>query len=270
MAENPARKWWALIAIAASVLVVGLDLTVLNLALPTIAADLHASTSDLQWIAAAYSLVLAAAMLPAGLLGDRLGRKKVLLAALVLFGASSAACAYAASAGELIAARAALGIGAAAIFPHVAFGDPGAVRAAGAAEGDRADGVGHHHQLPDRPGRRRLPARPLLVGLGLPDQRARRGAGRGRRRDPAARVAQRAAARRGRSGRDLVQRGAGRADLRVHQGRPGRLDGRRGAGHHRRRGRGARRPGGLGALADRTQTGTPETCAGGAGSRCVR
>ena len=117
MAENPARKWWALIAIAASVLVVGLDLTVLNLALPTIAADLHASTSDLQWIAAAYSLVLAAAMLPAGLLGDRLGRKKVLLAALVLFGASSAACAYAASAGELIAARAALGIGAAAIFP---------------------------------------------------------------------------------------------------------------------------------------------------------
>src|SRR5229473_1452708 len=117
MAENPARKWWALIAIAASVLVVGLDLTVLNLALPTIAADLHASTSDLQWIAAAYSLVLAAAMLPAGLLGDRLGRKRVLLAALLLFGASSAACAYAGSVGGLIAARAVLGIGAAAIFP---------------------------------------------------------------------------------------------------------------------------------------------------------
>ncbi len=117
MAENPARKWWALIAIAASVLVVGLDLTVLNLALPTIATDLHASTSDLQWISDAYSLVLAAAMLPAGLLGDRLGRKKVLLVALVLFGASSAACAYAAGTVELIAARAALGIGAAAIFP---------------------------------------------------------------------------------------------------------------------------------------------------------
>src|SRR5215472_3860116 len=117
MAGNPARKWWALIAIAASVLVVGLDLTVLNLALPTIATDLHASTGDLQWIADAYSLVLAAAMLPAGLLGDRLGRKKVLLVALVLFGASSAACAYATSVGELIAARAVLGIGAAAIFP---------------------------------------------------------------------------------------------------------------------------------------------------------
>ena len=117
MAENPARKWWALIAIAASVLVVGLDLTVLNLALPTIATDLHASTSDLQWISDAYSLVLAAAMLPAGLLGDRLGRKKVLLVALILFGVSSAACAYATSTGELIAARAVLGLGAAAIFP---------------------------------------------------------------------------------------------------------------------------------------------------------
>jgi MFS transporter, DHA2 family, multidrug resistance protein len=117
MAGNPARKWWALIAIAASVLVVGLDLTVLNLALPTIATDLHASASDLQWISDAYSLVLAAAILPAGLLGDRLGRKKVLLGALVLFGASSAACAYATSTGELIAARAVLGIGAAAIFP---------------------------------------------------------------------------------------------------------------------------------------------------------
>ncbi len=117
MAENPARRWWALIAIAASVLVVGLDLTVLNLALPTIATDLHASTSDLQWISDSYSLVLAAAMLPAGLLGDRLGRKKVLLVALVLFGTSSAACAYATSTAELIGARAVLGIGAAAIFP---------------------------------------------------------------------------------------------------------------------------------------------------------
>jgi MFS transporter, DHA2 family, multidrug resistance protein len=117
MADASARKWWALVAIAASVLVVGLDLTVLTLALPTIAVDLHASTSDLQWFTAAYSLVLAAAILPAGLLGDRFGRKKVLLIALTLFGASSVACAYASSTGELIAARALLGLGAAAIFP---------------------------------------------------------------------------------------------------------------------------------------------------------
>src|SRR5580698_4510937 len=114
---HSARRWWALIAIAASVLVVGLDLTVLNLALPTMSVSLHASTGDLQWIVDSYSLVLAALILPAGLLGDRYGRKRVLLIALVLFGASSAACAYASSTGELIAARAVLGIGAAAIFP---------------------------------------------------------------------------------------------------------------------------------------------------------
>src|ERR1700742_1448907 len=117
MAGDPARKWWVLVSIAGGGLVGGLDLTVLNLALPTISNDLHASTSDLQWFSDAYSLVLAAAMLPAGLLGDRLGRKRVLLVALVLFGASSAACAYAGGTGELIAARAVLGIGAAAIFP---------------------------------------------------------------------------------------------------------------------------------------------------------
>src|ERR1700724_761386 len=115
--QHSPRRWWALIAIAASVLVVGLDLTVLNLALPNIAVSLHASTGDLQWFSDAYSLVIAAMILPAGLLGDRYGRKRVLLIALVLFGAASAACAYATSVGQLIAARAVLGIGAAAIFP---------------------------------------------------------------------------------------------------------------------------------------------------------
>src|SRR5260370_5281808 len=116
-ATPSSRRWWALIASAASVLVGGLDLTVLTLALPTMAVSLHASTGDLQWIVDAYSLVLAALILPAGLLGDRYGRKRLLLIALVLFGASSLACAYATSVGALIAARAVLGIGAAAIFP---------------------------------------------------------------------------------------------------------------------------------------------------------
>src|SRR5271170_5230156 len=104
--QRSARRWLALIAIAASVLVVGLDLTVLNLALPTLSVSLHASTGDLQWIADSYSLVLAALMLPAGLLGDRFGRKRVLLIALVLFGGASLACAYATSTGMLIGARA--------------------------------------------------------------------------------------------------------------------------------------------------------------------
>src|SRR5712675_2648209 len=117
MPVSGARRWLALIAVAMSLLVVGLDLTVLNLAVPTIANALHASTSDLQWFNDAYSLVLAAAVLPAGLLGDRYGRKKVLMTSLAVFGASSAACAYAASSGELIAGRAVLGLGAAAIMP---------------------------------------------------------------------------------------------------------------------------------------------------------
>src|ERR1700733_13784686 len=111
------RRWWALGALALSVLVVALDLFVLTLALPTLSADLHASASDAQWFVDAYSLVLAAALLPAGLLGDRYGRRKLLTFALILFGISSLACAYSTSTGELIAARAALGLAAAVITP---------------------------------------------------------------------------------------------------------------------------------------------------------
>jgi EmrB/QacA subfamily drug resistance transporter len=117
MKMSGTRRWWALGALALSVLVVGLDLFVLNLALPTLSADLHASTTDLQWFVAVYSLVLAAALLPAGLLGDRLGRKRLLTGALVLFGAASLACAYSRSSGELLAARAVLGLAAAVILP---------------------------------------------------------------------------------------------------------------------------------------------------------
>jgi MFS transporter, DHA2 family, multidrug resistance protein len=111
------RRWWALAALGLSVLVVALDLFVLTLALPTVSADLHASSGDLQWFVDAYSLVLAAALLPAGLLGDRIGRKRLLVGALVLFGIASIACAYSTSAGELIAARAVLGLAAAVILP---------------------------------------------------------------------------------------------------------------------------------------------------------
>ncbi len=104
------RRWWALGALTLAVLAVGLDGTVLSVALPTLATALHASESDLQWFSSGYLLVLAAMMLPAGLLGDRYGRKKVMLVALILFGAGSAACAYAPSAGAFIAARVVLGI----------------------------------------------------------------------------------------------------------------------------------------------------------------
>ncbi|HYK28212.1 MAG TPA: MFS transporter [Streptosporangiaceae bacterium] len=116
-AVNDRRRWWALGALAVSVLVVGLDIFVLTLALPTLSVDLHASTGDLQWFVDSYSLVLAAALLPAGLLGDRLGRKRLLITALTIFGLASLACAYSTSTGELIAARALLGLAAAVILP---------------------------------------------------------------------------------------------------------------------------------------------------------
>ena len=111
------KRWWALAALALTTLTVGLDTTVLSVALPTLAGDLHASTGDLQWFTTAYLLVLAAALLPAGMLGDRFGRKRMLLGGLVVFGAASVACAYATSSGQLIAARVALGLGAAVLMP---------------------------------------------------------------------------------------------------------------------------------------------------------
>ncbi len=117
LAQTEGRRWWTLAALSLSVLVVALDLFVLSLALPTLSADLHASSGDLQWFVVSYSLVLAAALLPAGLLGDRIGRKKILLVALAVFGLASLACAYSTSAGELIAARAVLGLAAAVILP---------------------------------------------------------------------------------------------------------------------------------------------------------
>ncbi|MFC6020547.1 MFS transporter [Plantactinospora solaniradicis] len=111
------RKWWALGALSASGLVIGLDITVLNVALPSLATELPATTSELQWIANSYNLVFAAMLLPAGLLGDRFGRKRLLLAALALFGMASLICAYASSAGWLIGARALLGLGSAFVVP---------------------------------------------------------------------------------------------------------------------------------------------------------
>jgi MFS transporter, DHA2 family, multidrug resistance protein len=117
MTDSSRSRWLALAALAISGLVVGIDATVLTLALPTLATSLRASTAELQWFVAAYSLVLAAAMIPGGMLGDRFGRKKVLMLALVIFGASSVACAYAPSSGVLITARAMLGLAAAFVTP---------------------------------------------------------------------------------------------------------------------------------------------------------
>src|SRR5262245_50200991 len=113
------RKWWVLVPAVLAVLAVGLDGTILSVALPTLGRSLHASTGQLQWFVAAYTLVFAAALVPGGMLGDRYGRKKMLVTSLLLFGAASIACAAAQSAGAFIASRALLGLGGAIILPTV-------------------------------------------------------------------------------------------------------------------------------------------------------
>src|SRR5690349_15178222 len=112
-APDVRSRWWVLGALAAAVLVIGLDVTVLNVALPTLATSLDASTTQLQWIVDAYVLVLAAALLPLGALADRRGRRRLLVAALLAFAAGSLAAGLATSVGVLIAARAFMGLGAA-------------------------------------------------------------------------------------------------------------------------------------------------------------
>jgi len=111
------KRWYALGALVLCVLVIGLDGTVLNVALATLAADLGATTGELQWIVAAYLVTFSVFLLPAGIAGDRWGRKRLLLAGVALFGASSVLAAFAGDAAMLIAARAVMGVGAAIIMP---------------------------------------------------------------------------------------------------------------------------------------------------------
>jgi DHA2 family multidrug resistance protein-like MFS transporter len=111
-----ARRWWALGAVFLTILCVGIDSTVLSVALPTLAKSLRASETDLQWFSSGYFLVLAAAMLPAGLLGDRYGHKKVFLFSLGLFGLGSTGCAFSTSVAEFMAARVLLGLAGAGVI----------------------------------------------------------------------------------------------------------------------------------------------------------
>jgi EmrB/QacA subfamily drug resistance transporter len=111
------RRWWALAVLCLSLAVLGMDNTILNVTLPTLARDLGATGSQLQWIVDAYILVFAGLLLTMGALGDRYGRKLTLNAGLLVFMVGSAASAFAGSPQVLIAARAAMGIGAALIMP---------------------------------------------------------------------------------------------------------------------------------------------------------
>jgi EmrB/QacA subfamily drug resistance transporter len=113
----PAERWLALAVLCVSLLMVTLDNTVLNVALPTLVRDLHATTTELQWIVDAYVIVFAGLLLVMGSLADRIGRKRVFLAGLAAFAAGSAWAAFSGSVGVLIAARASMGVGGAMMMP---------------------------------------------------------------------------------------------------------------------------------------------------------
>ncbi|OKJ71793.1 MFS transporter [Streptomyces sp. CB02460] len=116
-AADGANRWVVLVVLCLSLLLVALDATVLHVAVPAVTEDLRPSAAGLLWIVDAYPLVCASLLILFGTLGDRVGRRRVLLLGYALFGAASAVAALADSAGVLIAARALLGVGGAMIMP---------------------------------------------------------------------------------------------------------------------------------------------------------
>ncbi len=115
--EGHPRRWAILAVLLVSLLVVVLDNTILNIALPTIQRELQASQSELVWAVDSYVLVFAALLFTWGVLGDRIGRKKVLVIGLTIFAIASLIAAFSVNAGMLIGMRAVMGIGGAAVLP---------------------------------------------------------------------------------------------------------------------------------------------------------
>jgi EmrB/QacA subfamily drug resistance transporter len=114
--RNP-RRWWILVVLCLSSLVLVVDSMALTVAVPSMTESLGASAQDTQWILDSYILVFAGLLLTSGSLGDRFGRRKVMLIGLVLFGAASLAATFCTNPGEVIAVRVAMGVGGALIMP---------------------------------------------------------------------------------------------------------------------------------------------------------
>ncbi|WP_370132953.1 MFS transporter [Streptacidiphilus sp. EB103A] len=110
------RRWAVLAVLSTSLLLCGIDLTVLHVAVPSMSRELHPSGVQLLWIVDVYSLTLASLLVTCGTLGDRIGRRRMVLGGFAVFGLASAAAAFSTTPAELIAARVALGIGAAMIM----------------------------------------------------------------------------------------------------------------------------------------------------------
>ena len=210
------RKWWTLLVVCVGTFMLLLDITIVNVALPKIASDLHASFSDIQWVIDAYALTLASVLLTAGSLADLFGRRLLYAIGLSLFSFTSLLCAVSPSALFLILARAGQGIGGAIMFATAlallaqefhgrergtAFGDLGR---------DDLRRGGH------RPAARRRAHGGLRVAVDLPDQRADRDRGGLPDRHEGERVA-RSSGDEGRLGRDdHVDRGPVPTRVRDH------------------------------------------------------
>jgi EmrB/QacA subfamily drug resistance transporter len=154
------RKWLPLLAVSLSTFMLLVDLTIVSIAAPDLAAELHSSFAALQWTVDLYVLVLAALLMAAGSLSDRLGQRRVFVAGLVVFAVASLACGLAPNIDVLIAARGVQGVGAAAMYAtnaallatayagrdrSVAFGVWGAANGAAAAAGPILGGVLTEH-----------------------------------------------------------------------------------------------------------------------------
>jgi EmrB/QacA subfamily drug resistance transporter len=150
------RKWWTLVAVCAATFMLLLDITIVNVALPSIQKAINPSFADLQWVIDAYSLALATIVLNAGSLADRYGRKKLFMIGVVVFTAASAVCGAATSPTMLIISRAVQGLGGGIMFATslsllaqdfhgkergVAFGIWGAITGAAVAVGPLAGGL---------------------------------------------------------------------------------------------------------------------------------
>ncbi len=110
-------RWKTLMVLALSLMLIGLDNTILNVAIPTLQREFSASASQLQWMVDSYILVFAGLLLAMGGLGDRFGRAKLLRIGLVIFGISALAASFATTSGQVVAARALMGVGGAMIMP---------------------------------------------------------------------------------------------------------------------------------------------------------
>jgi MFS family permease len=151
------RRWWALALLCSAFFMVILDVSIVNVALPSIEAKLHFSQSDLQWVLSAYALTFGGFLLLGGRAADLLGRRRVFMSGVALFTLASLACGLSNSEGQLIVARAVQGLGAAILSPSAlsiitttfeegsernkALGIWGAMGGSGAAVGVLAGGV---------------------------------------------------------------------------------------------------------------------------------